>query len=478
MWNAQIMALQIFDLFLIDPFYQGVIQSVNIILAIEYAVDNGAKIINLSLGGPSFAPFQYDIIQYAHDNGVLVVAAAGNESRNTDLIPTYPAAYDLPNIVSVASSDENDNLSSFSNFGSVTVDVAAPGGSSAVSNIYSTTPPARVALFEDDFESGGGKWESEGRVNEWSVAFDPVFGSQVAQDSPGTYASSENSYLATAEPINATNARGLHFQFDIDHLLEPGYDFLYIENSLDGVNYATNYAPLTGFSFGIINYNDWGSELEVDSFYLRFRLETDSTVNFDGVYLDNVSVTGIPWEFTGTEYGFKRGTSMATPVVAGVAGLIWSRNPSLTHLEVRDIILNSVDILPSLQGKTLTGGRVNAYKALLLAGTPPVSTVQILGFTTDIAAIPTTGTPIRFAVQAIGPAGETLNYRFFVRPGYGTPRWENTRWQLLQDWSTANYIDLSFPTPDNYYVVGHVVAAGQTWESGDPQIGMNIAVHD
>lgn len=67
----------------------------------------------------------------------------------------------------------------------------------------------------------------------------------------------------------------------------------------------------------------------------------------------------------GNEYGLKSGTSMATPLVSGVASLIWAHAPNLSKDEVKLKIMNSVDPLISLQGKCITGGRLNAYGALI-----------------------------------------------------------------------------------------------------------------
>jgi subtilisin family serine protease len=73
---------------------------------------------------------------------VLFIAAAGNDGLNTDSSPNYPSNYDVPNVVSVASNDRNDRLSSFSNYGRRTVDLSAPG-----SSIYSTRPLSRYQFL-------------------------------------------------------------------------------------------------------------------------------------------------------------------------------------------------------------------------------------------------------------------------------------------------------------------------------------------
>jgi subtilisin family serine protease len=87
----------------------------------------GAKIINESFAGPSGSEIVRDAIQRAKSNGVLLVAAAGNDSDNADVKPAFPAAYPDSNILSVAATNSKDKLASFSNFGATTVDLAAPG---------------------------------------------------------------------------------------------------------------------------------------------------------------------------------------------------------------------------------------------------------------------------------------------------------------------------------------------------------------
>ena len=71
--------------------------------------------------------------------------------------------------------------------------------------------------------------------------------------------------------------------------------------------------------------------------------------------------------YPNNQYRYMSGTSMATPVVSGIAALIWSLNPNPTNLQVKDMILNSVDYLDSLTGVVLANGQVNANNALLQA---------------------------------------------------------------------------------------------------------------
>jgi thermitase len=107
----------------------------NTIAAIRYAVQMGADIINYSGGGILRSGDEEEALRWAAKQGVLVVAAAGNDGLNTDFFHFYPADYELPNIVSVAAVDQQDRLIPVSNYGLETVDIAAPG-----KNIFSTLP--------------------------------------------------------------------------------------------------------------------------------------------------------------------------------------------------------------------------------------------------------------------------------------------------------------------------------------------------
>jgi hypothetical protein len=96
------------------------------IAALEFAAANGADIVNASFGGPGYEQSEEDAIVALGD--ILYVAAAGNDDSNTDFAQlNYPANLDAPNIVSVAATNRQDNIASFSQYGALTTDVAAPG---------------------------------------------------------------------------------------------------------------------------------------------------------------------------------------------------------------------------------------------------------------------------------------------------------------------------------------------------------------
>ncbi|MCL4135080.1 UNVERIFIED_CONTAM: hypothetical protein GTU68_057204, partial [Idotea baltica] len=103
---------------------------------VAYAVNQGVKIVSLSWGGAGYSQLEQDVINDAYANGVMVIAAAGNEGNS---ILQYPAAYE--HVVAVASLDSDDGLSSFSSYGSY-VDISAPGR-----GILSTIPFDTYASF-------------------------------------------------------------------------------------------------------------------------------------------------------------------------------------------------------------------------------------------------------------------------------------------------------------------------------------------
>lgn len=101
--------------------------TVDAVEAINYALKKGVKISNNSWGGGGYNQALYDAIERADAAGHLFLAAAGNAGANNDKTASYPANYDLSNVISVAATDNKDNLAGFSNFGATKVDLGAPG---------------------------------------------------------------------------------------------------------------------------------------------------------------------------------------------------------------------------------------------------------------------------------------------------------------------------------------------------------------
>ena len=121
-WRTKIMACKF-----LDSAGNGTVSDA--VICIDYARTHGAKAINASWGGFTFtSQALHDAIASARDADIVLVAAAGNSGANNDVTPLYLASYsDLDNVVSVAASDDTDNLASWSDYGLTNVSLAAPG---------------------------------------------------------------------------------------------------------------------------------------------------------------------------------------------------------------------------------------------------------------------------------------------------------------------------------------------------------------
>jgi subtilisin family serine protease len=135
-WDADILSVKVLN-------GNGVGTATAIAKGVRYAVDQGVRVINLSLGASTFSQALADAVAYAQERGALVVAAADNQA-STSL--TYPGA--LPGVIAVGASTPFDTLASFSNYGDW-VDVLAPGA-----GIISTWPRAKSNGVPYEVEDG------------------------------------------------------------------------------------------------------------------------------------------------------------------------------------------------------------------------------------------------------------------------------------------------------------------------------------
>lgn len=136
-WTTQLMGLKF-----IDASGSGTVADA--VKAIQFAIQakqafastGGAniRVLSNSWGGGGFSQALVDEVNAANGQDMLFVAAAGNSSSSNDSVPTYPASFDVPNVVAVAATTNTDALAWFSNYGVTSVDLAAPGF-----DIFSTT---------------------------------------------------------------------------------------------------------------------------------------------------------------------------------------------------------------------------------------------------------------------------------------------------------------------------------------------------
>jgi subtilisin family serine protease len=376
-WNVKLMPLRFLN-------SNGIGFVSDSLRAIEYAITNGAKVINASYGGGEYSQAEFDIVADAQSAGVLFVAAAGNEGSNNDLNPQYPASYRtsrlsgdqtvLKNIISVAASDQMDALASFSNFGSSLVDVAAPGV--RIHNVI----PKRSTVLSDGFENGDVTgWTFE---ETWGLVSTNGDGDMfsISNSPEGDYLNNSNS-SAISPLLSVNEKKGLSFTFEVKGSAEVNYDFLYLEYFKNGrwvlVPILVNGQALRGVTGTFTSWTTVSADIGAldgsQNVRLRFRFVSDHSTAASGYMIDNVRIVASDVYAGGDEtFGYMSGTSMAAPHVSGLAALLFSQDAARTFTDVKGLIFANVDQIPSLSGKVASGGRINMDKALA-AGVPPLS---------------------------------------------------------------------------------------------------------
>ena len=360
----------------------AIVSDLRLLLAVEYSVMVGVKIINLSM--KFISPLQYSqvlqdaALELSENYDTLLVCAAGNDSLNNDLSPIYPASYEGDAILSVAASDQLNSLSPFSHYGVSSVDLAAPGEA-----IFGATVSNEIVVHERfDFDNGwtwGSSYLNQSNYR-WNFFTAPSDGQTWVTDSdwdlfynPLNYTAYTDNYLKSPW-IDLTSTMVPKLNVKIYHDLAynwlfGSYDFLHFEISLDDQNWF----PLGQPVYGYTPYPGRSYSFDLSSFggyivKIRFRLQTDGVFQGDGVFIDDFIISGVaPFSFSGDEFEYSEGTSFAAPIVSGVAAMLLSHRPELSTQDVRKIILQSVSKVDGLADKVASGGIVNAYEAIKLA---------------------------------------------------------------------------------------------------------------
>ncbi len=307
-----------------------------VIAALEYAAmmkSNGVNIvaINASFGGPSSSSAESAAITAAGNVGIVFCAAAGNDTTNNDLTPTYPANYRLSNMIVVAASTQSDTLAGFSNRGATTVDLAAPG-----TNIFSLKPtwlPATTAS-----------------VTVGAAVF-AAQGLNFAGITPAI----------TATLINCgTGNSAAEFPVGVHHniaLIQRGTQ-----------TFATKLTnAINAGAVGAIIYNNIAGAFSGTLGASAAWIPAVSASQADGaslLALANSPVTLTNSVPAGNIYKFLDGTSMATPQVAAAVAFCARSFPAETAAQRVARVINHTSPVAALSGLVKSGGRLNLLKII------------------------------------------------------------------------------------------------------------------
>lgn len=299
-----------------------------IISGIQWAQQNGARVISMSLGGTGFDQSFSDACQAAVTAGVVVVAAAGNSNSST---PSYPGAYD--SVICVAANDTNKNRASFSNFGPH-VDISAPGVS-VLSSISTTTTTSTA------------EWNNVLRtVTPLTGSGTGVVTAQAVYCGTGAVSTDfVNVSGKIAHIRRGPDAQGnaVTFQTKTNNAIAAGAIGVIISNNVSG-----------SFS-GTLNQSVSVPAIAVS------QASGDELQAADPALVTTISITA-----GASQYAYFNGTSMATPHVAGVAALLLASTGSATPTvaQVREAIETTAEDLGAVGRDDLFGnGLINAEAA-------------------------------------------------------------------------------------------------------------------
>jgi subtilisin family serine protease len=350
---------------------------------IVYAAQEGADVINLSLGGPAGGGDQFlkDALAVARNLDAVVVAAAGNEGNDNDANPRTPCALPGDHLLCVAALTSGGTIPGFSNYGAVTVDLAAPG-----TNILSAKTDWGAPLTEG-FEDGLAGWDQlqDGAGIPWGTSASHSEGTQSATDSPaGPYASNGYSEIHSGSDFDLTGRRGCRMHFDLRYDVQPpgpgGFTDVFVAGAFaagsPGLADGNVFAGSSGGAFEAAEASIAALDGRGDARPF-FGIDSDGSTVADGVYVDDLRVICRDHTYldditdaahyadagAGSYVPFN-GTSMAAPHVSGIAALVRAADPGASAADVVSAIRGSATPRPGLAGRVASGGSANAAAAI------------------------------------------------------------------------------------------------------------------
>lgn len=318
--------------------------SSSLVKAVQTCADNGANVVNMSLGGSQSSVTERNALKAVYDNGVLLIAAAGNDGNTAH---SYPASYD--SVMSVAAVDDKSDHAAFSQ-ATNQVEIAGPGvailstvtlGEGKLSDIRLNG----VSQFERGIVPHNRLIQSGG-----SYGPDPVSGSITAE-------------LASCEVSGSRfNCGDMSGKICLTERVGNQSSGSYPE--IDAVQACYN----AGASAAIVYSNS-----ELPGLQNPFLVDQNNAARMVSVTVDRAFgqelVGYVGQEITvsttkGEDYEYYNGTSMATPHVTGVAGLVWSYHPTCTAAQVRNALIKTATDIDVVGRDNRTGhGLVNADAA-------------------------------------------------------------------------------------------------------------------
>lgn len=346
----------------------------SVVQGVYFAVDHGARIINMSLGGyGGFDQAFSDAISYAQSKGVLVVVAAGNGDSNgngvnVDQTPFYPCDFTQDNLICVAALDQSFQRASFSNYGATSVDVGAPG-----TNILSTIAgPTQTTDFKissgwtmTNILGGGSGWTvGSGTTNLGAVV--PILFNPPNWGTAGYYYASTTDDRAWAS-FSFPNADHVSLNYSLVGKVAVG-DAFYSGVAITTTNqdpFVSGSTKTLQDSTGTLSSPTVPDQIDQcvnKTCSIGFRLLGNGLGGSTGPLLGLFTLNTV--ESGTTEMGIENGTSMAAPMVSGIAALLLASAPGATYQQIAQAIKASGVSVPSLAGITTTGKAVNAMRAL------------------------------------------------------------------------------------------------------------------
>ena len=368
-WKATLMAVRVLGA-------TGSGTTASIIQGINFAVSNGAKVINMSLGGGgAFDQAFSNAVGNAQANDVVVVVAAGNEANNNDGgSARYPCNFVNANLVCVAALDQNYALATFSNWGTTSVDVGAPG-----TNIQSAWAGAK-ATINDDFNTGGVlDWTTSG--GGWAYGLLSLSGSLVdglmnpASFPSGTYGNNLDSRTYKTFDLSGKIAAILRFSMQL--AVQPG-DSLNLNYRNGGGDPFAGGVQLSGGSGstgGVVPFAFDLSPCISATCSVGFQLSSNASDTAQGAGILSFRIETL--QLNNTSYNTINGTSMATPLVTGLAAMLRAYNPQYAYLDVVSAIKISGRSVAALSGKTTTGKAADVMSSLAYLNPPTGLTATV-----------------------------------------------------------------------------------------------------